>query len=254
VSTAGFDEDVDVDGAVVDVGDEDVDADGDGDVIEGRTDRAHVADQRSMRQLSRLLIAVSLAAVLAVVAVAVVMMRPSGGGAPATPTENSVDAGFARDMAVHHQQAVELSFIVRDRTTAPDVRRFAYDIINTQANQRGMLLGYLDAWNLPKSSQDPPMTWMGMGSMYQAHDGSLMPGMATNAQMDQLSRAKGKQAEILYLRLMTAHHKGGIDMSRAAARTAKTEQIRRLAQGMVDSQQAEVVLMANMLKERGATP
>ncbi|MGW3557784.1 DUF305 domain-containing protein, partial [Streptomyces sp. NPDC000963] len=49
-------------------------------------------------------------------------------GAPATPVSASADAGFARDMAVHHQQAVEMSFIVRDRTEDEAVRRLAYDI------------------------------------------------------------------------------------------------------------------------------
>ncbi|MHC5908965.1 DUF305 domain-containing protein, partial [Streptomyces sp. S6] len=38
----------------------------------------------------------------------------------------AVDAGFARDMAVHHQQAVEMSYIVRDRTDDEEVRRLAY--------------------------------------------------------------------------------------------------------------------------------
>ncbi|WTX93308.1 DUF305 domain-containing protein (plasmid) [Streptomyces sp. NBC_00637] len=194
------------------------------------------------------------------------LLWPSGGsGAVAVPTQDSVDAGFARDMAIHHQQAVELSFIVRDRTSNEDVRRLAYDVINTQANQRGMLLGWLDVWGLPKSSQKPPMSWMkgdmsgmkGMAGMegtdYKPHDGSLMPGMATNTQMDQLRKAKGKAAEILYLRLLTAHHTGGIAMSQAAAQMAKTEQVRDLAQSMVDSQTGEIKMMADMLKQRGAT-
>ncbi|WTX37608.1 DUF305 domain-containing protein [Streptomyces sp. NBC_00564] len=184
-------------------------------------------------------------------------MWPSSSAA-AVPRKDSVDAGFARDMAVHHQQAVELSFIVRDRTDDEDVRRLAYDVINTQANQRGMLLGWLDVWGLPKSSQQPYMSWMdhdmsGMKGMdYKPHDGSLMPGMATNRQMDQLRQAKGKAAEILYLQLLTAHHKGGIAMSESAAGMAKTEEVRRLAQGMVEGQQAEIQLMADMLKARGA--
>jgi len=56
----------------------------------------------------------------------------------------------------------------------------------------------------------------------------------------------------LYLRLLTAHHKGGIAMSQAAAHTARTDQVRRLAQGMVEGQTAEMQLMADMVKERGA--
>ncbi|ALV33211.1 DUF305 domain-containing protein [Streptomyces sp. CdTB01] len=204
-------------------------------------------------RLSRLLIAVAFGAVLAAGAVTAVLLWPASSTASATPDRESADAGFARDMAVHHQQAVELSFIVRDRTDDEEVRRLAYDVINTQANQRGMLLGWLDAWDLPKSSQQPPMTWMGHGSMHEAHDGSLMPGMATNAQMDKLRKADSKQAEILYLQLLTAHHKGGITMSEAAAGMAKTEQVRRLARGMVEGQESEMRLMADMLKERGAT-
>ncbi len=223
------------------------------------------ADRHGSRRLSRLLIAASLATMAAVVAVVVALVWPASSTTSAVPAQDSADAGFARDMAVHHQQAVELSFIVRDRTGDEDVRRLAYDVINTQANQRGMLLGWLDAWNLPKSSQQPHMSWMshdagsmagmkGMEGMdYKSHDGSLMPGMATNTQMDQLRMASGKQAEILYLRLLTAHHKGGIAMSQAAAEMAKTEQVRRLAQGMVEGQEAEMTLMADMLKQRGAT-
>lgn len=207
----------------------------------------------------RLLIVGALA-VLAAIAVVVVLVWPTGSTTEGTPSNGSADAGFARDMTVHHQQAVELSFIVRDRTGDEDVRRLAYDVINTQANQRGMMLGWLEAWDLPKSSQKAPMSWMdhgmeGMKGMdYKPHDGSLMPGMATNTQMDQLRKAEGKAAEIFYLRLLTAHHKGGVDMSEAAAEMAKTDQVRRLAQGMVEGQRAEMDLMADLLKERGATP
>ncbi|MFE7042540.1 DUF305 domain-containing protein [Streptomyces atratus] len=188
--------------------------------------------------------------------------------APRTPAVESADAGFARDMAVHHQQAVETSFIVRDRTKDEEVRRLAYDIANTQANQRGMMLGWLDLWELPKApAGQEPMAWMaagheghtmdgmaGMGAGYRAHDGSLMPGMATRTELDRLRRANGKKAEILYLQLMTDHHKGGIDMARGCARLCTVKVEKRLAQGMVEAQQSEMDMMARMLAARGAKP
>ncbi|MFF1922628.1 DUF305 domain-containing protein [Streptomyces sp. NPDC058221] len=199
--------------------------------------------------------------------------------APRTPSADSADAGFARDMAVHHQQAVEMSFIVRDRTKDEDVRRLAYDIANTQANQRGMLLGWLDLWELPKvAAGQEPMAWMdgqhaghdghdmgdmdgtddmagtAAGSGYRAHDGSLMPGMATRTELGRLREASGKQAGILYLQLMTDHHKGGIDMARGCASLCTVKAEKRLAQGMVEAQQSELDAMAKMLAERGAAP
>jgi uncharacterized protein (DUF305 family) len=178
-----------------------------------------------------------------------------GGAGAAVPAVDSADVGFSRDMAVHHQQAVEMSFIVRDRTDDRGVRDLAYDIINTQANQRGMLLALLMSWEMPLSSSEPPMTWMDhdMADMgFEPHDGALMPGMATDAQIEELSEAEGREAEVLFLQLMTEHHRAGVDMAEAAAASAGDSLVVRLAEGMVESQESEMQLMADMLDERGA--
>ncbi|MEV7415803.1 DUF305 domain-containing protein [Streptomyces sp. NPDC089919] len=213
------------------------------------------------------------AVVLALLVAGATTFASARGGSSDTPSVTSADAGFARDMAVHHQQAVEMSFIVRDRTQDEAVRRLAYDIANTQANQRGMLLGWLDLWGLPKAyPAAEPMAWMAGGDGGGAgHDmegmdgmadmpgmehvkpgGALMPGMATAAQLDRLRKASGKAAEVLYLQLMTDHHKGGVAMAKGCARLCRTGVEKDLAAGMVAAQQSELELMADMLKERGA--
>ena len=206
-----------------------------------------------MRRPLAWVVGAAAAAVIAAGGITYAVTEDGGSGGVTTPSADSADAGFARDMAVHHQQAVEMSYIVRDRTTGTEVRRLAYDIAQTQANQRGMLLGWLDLWGLPKVSADPPMTWMGMGDM-SGKDGALMPGMATDAEMKKLGTLKGKQAEIFYLQLMTDHHKGGIHMAEGCVAKCTVGVEKRLAQGMVDAQQSEIELMAGMLKARGAQP
>ncbi|WKX08525.2 DUF305 domain-containing protein [Streptomyces sp. NL15-2K] len=197
--------------------------------------------------------AVAVAGVL-VAAGAITYAVAEDGGSSEVPAADSADAGFARDMAVHHQQAVEMSYIVRDRTDDEEVRRLAYDVAQTQANQRGMLLGWLDLWGLPKVSADPAMTWMGMGDMASGKDGALMPGMATNSELKKLNSLSGKQAEVFYLQLMTDHHKGGIHMAEGCVDKCTVGVEKQLAQGMVEGQQSEIGLMAGMLKERGAKP
>lgn len=206
---------------------------------------------------------VTAGAVVFLVAVGLVLLmvvRPSSAspsgqspGYRSAPAENSADVGFARDMSIHHQQAVEMAFAVRDRTDDEDVRRLAYDIINTQANQRGMMLGWLEVWGRPKSSDRPPMEWMGHPAAPGA-DGSLMPGMATDTELDRLRASDGRDAEVLFLRLMTVHHRAGAEMARAAAGSAGTTEIRNLAAGMARAQESEITLMADMLKARGAQP
>lgn len=171
-----------------------------------------------------------------------------------TPARSSADAGFAQDMSIHHQQAVEMSYVVRDRTDDVEVRRLAYDIAQTQANQRGMLLGWLDLWELPKVPAGAPMEWMGMGDMPAGQDGALMPGMATGAELKRLGTLSDKKAEVLYLQLMIRHHRGGVHMAQGCAKRCEVSAERRLARGMVASQESEIELMTTMLKARGAKP
>jgi uncharacterized protein (DUF305 family) len=218
------------------------------------TDLDDVPDRKLA--LSRWLMVGAAALVAVVLALSLLAMTDNGDDkSVAVPTAHSADAGFARAMAVHHQQAVEMAYIVRDRTKNEEVRGLAYDIAQTQANQRGMLLGWLSLWNLPVTSPDGYMTWMPMGSMgHQMKDGSLMPGMATNTELGQLGKLTGKQAEIHYLQLMYAHHMGGIDMARACAQQCTVPQEKKLAQGMVDAQQSEMKVMSDLLRERGSAP
>ncbi|WP_333740230.1 DUF305 domain-containing protein [Streptomyces sp. IBSBF 2806] len=198
--------------------------------------------------------AVAVAGVLVAAGAVTYSVAEDGGTSAGIPAAGSADAGFARDMAVHHQQAVEMSYIVRDRTTDVEVRRLAYDIAQTQANQRGMLLGWLDLWGLPKVSSDGPMGWMGMAGMSGGEDGALMPGMATDADLKKLGTLNGKAAEVFYLQLMTAHHKGGIHMAEGCVQKCTVDVEKRLAQGMVEAQQSEIGLMTDLLKARGAKP
>ncbi|MBT2366411.1 DUF305 domain-containing protein [Streptomyces sp. ISL-10] len=211
------------------------------------------------------------AVVLALLFAGAATVASAGGDTPAprTPATDSPDAGFARDMSVHHQQAVEMSFIVRDRTKDEGVRRLAYDIANTQANQRGMMLGWLDLWGLPKVvAGRAPMEWMhadtdaasGHGPGHGGHssgaagDDRLMPGMATKDELERLGRLSGKQAEVFYLQLMINHHNGGVAMAQGCADLCTVGVERDLAQGMVDAQRSEVELMVDLLKKRDAEP
>lgn len=187
----------------------------------------------------------------------------TGGGTAATrPMDGSPEAGFARDMQAHHAQAVQMSVMVRDATDDPEVRSLALDIMLTQQQQAGQMYGWLEQWDLPQASLDPPMQWMshagsGMASMGHGSDvtpapGSavVMPGMATDEELQQLDQVVGVDAETRYLELMVAHHRGGVAMAQGALDRAEDQDVRRLAQAIVDSQTAELAVLEQMLVER----
>jgi uncharacterized protein (DUF305 family) len=173
-----------------------------------------------------------------------------------TPRDDSAEAGFARDMATHHAQAVEMSFVARDKSSDHELRTLASDIIVTQSTQRGIFMGWLQQWGLSQASASPRMAWMpGHSHMAPATDGVvLMHGMASDAERRRLNDANGVAAEILFLQLMIRHHEGGIVMARAVMALSDRRELLQLAKGIDDGQRAEIAEMRNMLSARGAQP
>ncbi|MFC3300693.1 DUF305 domain-containing protein [Arthrobacter agilis] len=207
----------------------------------------------------RLLLILSALAVVALFALAFSTGRMSA--APTYPDTTSADAGFARDMQAHHNQAVEMSLIVRDKVDDETLRAVAYDIATTQQQQAGQMYAWLEEWGLSQSSSQPRMQWMSAGSgdhggMDMGAAGSSgsmlesdgrMPGMATDEQLDQLRAASGDDAARLFLNLMITHHLAGVDMAKAGAELGTTDQVRDLALKMQAGQQSEIALMRSLL-------
>ncbi|HSP61142.1 MAG TPA: DUF305 domain-containing protein [Ornithinimicrobium sp.] len=174
------------------------------------------------------------------------------------PGEGSADAGFARDMSEHHAQAVQMSQLVMQRSDDEAVRRLAVDIDNNQNFERGAMAGWLARWDLPRARTEERMAWMqDHGEGHDTSDlpaGVPMPGMASPSEIEALTAAEGREAEVLYLQLMTTHHIAGVEMAQAALDLARDEEVLAAAQRMVDAQSGEIALMTDMLAERDAEP
>ncbi|NBE93762.1 DUF305 domain-containing protein [Nonomuraea sp. KC401] len=188
-----------------------------------------------------------------VLAVAAFLLFGRGG----TPGDTSPEAGFARDMATHHAQAVDMAFKIRDKRPAAEIDSLAFDIINTQANQRGMFLGWLQQWELTQSTDQPAMAWMrghGHGEATQEAAPGVMPGMASPQELTKLGQAQGKDAEVLFLQLMIRHHEGGVEMAGGLLELSTRAEVVNMAQKIVSSQSGEIKLMTDLLEKRGARP
>jgi uncharacterized protein (DUF305 family) len=167
-----------------------------------------------------------------------------------TPTTASAAAGFARDMQVHHNQGVELAMLAYLRTDDSAVRTLAYDIATTQAQQSGQMYGWLTQWGLPQFSAAPAMSWMadheGHGSA--SAESGVMPGMASEDSIDELTAARGVEADRLFLTLMISHHQGAVEMAGAVLERTDNPSVRTLATTVEQSQTSEITLMRTMLE------
>ncbi|SNS84501.1 DUF305 domain-containing protein [Rhodococcoides kyotonense] len=196
------------------------------------------------------------------------------GGDDSVPAADSVDVGFAQDMSVHHNQAIDMSSIALTNATDQPVRTLAFDMLTSQQNQVGQMQGWLAIWDRAPVGSNGYMGWMKddeghshtMSMATQAPDsghsagsapsGSVaaMPGMATADELAALRQATGPAVDVMFLQLMLRHHEGGLSMMEYAADHAETPALIRLAQSMISTQESEATLMKQMLAERGAAP
>ncbi len=105
------------------------------------------------------------------------------------------------------------------------------------------MTGWLDLWQQSQRGAAEPMAWMG-------HEGP-MPGMATDAEIEQLNTLPVAQMEERWLRLMIRHQRGAVPMAGTAAEQADSAQTAELAAKMSAGQQSEIDLMRRLLVERG---
>ncbi len=178
---------------------------------------------------------------------------------PAPPLSTSAEAGFARDMQLHHGQAVEMSMEIYRKTEEPGLRVLAYDIATTQSAQRGEFYDWLVKWGLPQAGA-PLMSWM--AGTDHAHGGSaeaplseaeLMTemGMASPAEMTALQDADGATADCLFLSLMIRHHEGALPMAEALLDLGSEPRALEVAGAVVATQSAEIDLMRSLQSQFG---
>lgn len=206
----------------------------------------------------RLIVAGALLVLVALVAGVLLGRVTAPAGAASTPSAESAEAGFARDMQTHHNQAVEMSLLLRDRTDDEELRLLALDIATAQSQQAGQMFAWLNAWGVPQTSTQPEMAWMALPTLDGGHDehssahtpGEPMPGLATPEQMQALRDAEGVEAERLWLELMIEHHRGGVEMAEAVLARTENELVTPLARGVVMLQQKEIDYMTELLEAR----
>ncbi|SIS13781.1 DUF305 domain-containing protein [Microbacterium sp. RURRCA19A] len=203
-------------------------------------------------------------AVVALLAVAFAVGRFTAFGAtaaPATPSTTSADAGFARDMQVHHTQAVLMAMEIYRKTSDDELRTLSYDIATTQAGQRGEMFGWLVQWGLPQASSQPLMQWMAPSGAHSHGDTSALSqdellsqmGMASEAELDQLRSLEGQPADCLFLGLMIRHHEGAIPMAEAVIELGSDPRVKDVAQAIITGQSAEIDAMRDIRSRLSCT-
>jgi uncharacterized protein (DUF305 family) len=159
------------------------------------------------------------------------------------------DVGFLVDMSEHHDQAVEMALLQLANGEDPIARDFATEVLLVQRKELGIMETMLSQGGESAPERDPQrvsMAWMDM-----ATPASEMPGMATEAQMDELAAASGAESDRLFLELMRNHHAGGLHMAEWQAEYGSNPSVVALAERMARNQAIEVNEYTELLRTLG---
>jgi uncharacterized protein (DUF305 family) len=149
---------------------------------------------------------------------------------------NADDVAFATNMIPHHQQAVELSAMVPDRSTNAELVALAQQISAAQQPEINVMKVFLVQWN------ENPDTNSG-----HAGHGNAMQGMVDQATMTKLESLNGQEFDKLWLESMISHHQGAIEMAKAEIANGDNMDAKSLAKNIVTTQEAEIGQMKQML-------
>lgn len=181
----------------------------------------------------------------------------------AAPGTSSPEAGFSRDMQVHHAQAIEMAMEIYRKTEDDELRVLSYDIATGQAGQRGEMYDWLVQWGLPQTG-GPTMQWMEASSVDHAHgstageamredEAHAAMGMASAEELAALEAASGQEADCLFLELMIRHHEGAIPMAEALLELGSDPRALQVAEAIQSGQTSEIDAMRSIQQRLGCS-
>jgi uncharacterized protein (DUF305 family) len=158
------------------------------------------------------------------------------------PGDASFDLRFIDGMMPHHQGAVVMAKEALQKSKRPEILKLAQGIIKAQDQEIAQMKQWRKAWYAKES--DVPMAWSkDMGHM-MAMSASQKQGMM----MSQSLGAADAGFDLRFLDAMIPHHEGAVVMAKEVLAKSKRPEVRKLAQNIIASQQAEIKQMQGWKK------
>lgn len=145
------------------------------------------------------------------------------------------DLQFIDTMIAHHTSALDMERLAATNTNNPELKKFATQIFDDQTKEINQMKEWREKWFAGK----PQAINM------------EMPGMRESMQMEMtaLDKARDKDFDAEFIRLMIPHHNGAVLMAKEALQKSEKPEIKTLAGNIIKAQEAEIKMM-NEWKEK----
>ena len=149
---------------------------------------------------------------------------------------NDPDTAFAKGMLGHHRGAVNMAKIELKYGTNQEMRQLAQDIIDSQQLEIDILNKWL------ASHPDAPKPKPNTEAMQQAY-AEAMEAMHA----DMMAGIIDPMPDMAFARGMLPHHRSAVEMGKIQLQYGTDEEMRKLAQDIIDAQQPEIEVMQDWI-------
>ena len=154
------------------------------------------------------------------------------GGGSAAPTGDAFDKAFIDAMVPHHESAIDMARSADVAgLTQPDLQRVADDILANQQAEIDQMKRWREEW-FGSAEIDPE----GAAALAMSED-----EMGMTHDPDALLNSGEVDKDFAVM--MIDHHEGAVAMAELALDRAEHEELRRLAQAIIDAQEREIEVM-----------
>ncbi|HWW75905.1 MAG TPA: DUF305 domain-containing protein [Pyrinomonadaceae bacterium] len=140
------------------------------------------------------------------------------------------DLQFLDTMTAHHQGAIDMAKPAQTKAQHAELKEFARKIVEDQQREIAQMKGWRDQWYAGK----PEAMNMEMPGMMDSMKGMDMKGVEA---------AAGNAFDLMFIDMMTPHHRGAVEMAREALTRAEHPEIKKLARQIIDAQEKEIAQM-----------
>ena len=153
---------------------------------------------------------------------ALAIAAPASANTPRSKAERM----FLVDMVGHHEMAVDMAEMAKEKATHQELKDMADDVIRTQTAEIRQMRSWLKKWY-----------GRNVGDDHMGHD----------EDMQMLDEATGAEFEVRFLAMMSVHHTQAIERSRAVRHYRLHGKVRTLTKSIIRAQMREVDQMQEWL-------
>ena len=150
------------------------------------------------------------------------------------PADAEFDLRFIDAMTPHHQGAIEMAKVAKQKSKRPEIQQLANAITASQNQEVSKMKQWRQAW-YPQASSEPIAYNAQMG-----HAMPMSPDQRKSMMMNPDLGAADQQFDRRFIDAMIPHHESAVTMAKDALSKSKRPEIKQLAQAILTAQQQEI--------------